>query len=554
MAILTEDEEKISFSDENRFARKDETELRPRLSRQDSKRRNAAATLTLYGNDEDAKSKAKVSRESSKRAIKPGVENVSKNDTPISIIYGKHVNAKAKPTVSNGGRQRASNPDAIEVSSSSTRPISTLYRKNSDAKAKAKDIGNAPGVEQVLDPSVCGTSSSDFAINPGGATILNSSTPTSISTLYGGDGDAKAKAKASTSGFARNPGMQSEITNTLYGTDSAAKSKARAARGGSAIATNPDVTSVALDATLIVNEDETNVAEPIAKRLSMTSTSDKSGSSLRDSKRESEIGNDNSPEARDTMRIPNDLEATPKRYNRTKNGSDEEPKKSRQKRVAFFVLVLLLVVGGIVAWYLLFMKEHSSEEAQIGTSTAPASTTVGSIAPSYGGNTTISPTSPPALDNLWFQPPSDSDCDAISKNETIAGRDELKNSYFGLGLEVVLSENHTLAESLENELLDAIQEKILPSLAGCNILFDVFVDAWRFVIFDAFVTGNVLEEKTCNDAALLTVQNCHLVSIQLDLFLKGQVRFIDIIGLIQAEEENISNHLGLSGPFSSVKL
>ena len=129
----------------------------------------------------------------------------------------------------------------------------------------------------------------------------------------------------------------------------------------------------------------------------------------------------------------------------------------------------------------------------------------------------------------------------------------MDNADFSLGLDVVLSDNATMTEPLVDELMTAIQEKILPSLAGCNIQVDEFVEEWRFVIFDAFVNGKVETDKSCEDEVLAR-RNCHFVSTQLDLFLKGRVRFLDIIDLISDEEANISDHLGLSQPFEVVKL
>ncbi|KAL3942475.1 MAG: hypothetical protein SGBAC_003326 [Bacillariaceae sp.] len=549
--VLFANEENASFVDGG---------LKSSLFKQGSKKKGATIS-TLYRKAECAKAKAKASRESSQRAVKPGMERVSDNGTPIKNLYGSDMNAEAKARAGSqqvlyGSHAKAKaskegypriGTSSIAVSTSgksvgikSSTAVRMLYGSDAEAKAKA-----SRGASNVVS-------------NPDVDTLLHSNTITSINTLYGSD--AKAKAKLSTSGAASNPGVEtaqtansvsigatnhsSDVLKMLYGHDSDAKAKAA---GGLMFAANPAVQSIGLHATLVDNEAETNVEKPVSRRLLRESTNYKSGSA-------SEPKRKSSPSfARDNIRIPNDPELAPNHDNKNMKGNDEGPKKARKKWIGCFVLSLLLIGGGTAA-YFFFQNDNDNEGNQISTSSniqdpTRAPTSMSSIAPSDGGNMTISPTPP----DLLFQPPSESNCEAIAKNETIAGRDEMEEAYFGLELEVVLTENLTMTEPLVNELLDAIQEKILPSLAGCTILVDEFVEAWRFVIFDAFVTGNVLPDETCLDEAL-AAQNCHLMSIQLDLFLKGFVRFLDIIGLIQAEEKNISNHLGLSDPFSVVKL
>jgi len=162
---------------------------------------------------------------------------------------------------------------------------------------------------------------------------------------------------------------------------------------------------------------------------------------------------------------------------------------------------------------------------------------------------TIKPSSAPTV-WLLYPPPSKSDCDSIAKNETIAGREQVENVQFDLDFEVVLMDNNTMTTELVNHFLDSIQEKMLPSLAGCNAILGDFFEDWRFVIFDAFVTGNFLQDEACTNN-IFSSQNCHGVSLQLNLFLKGPVRLLDIIGLISDYQVD---GLGLSGPFSAVRL
>ncbi|KAL3933477.1 MAG: hypothetical protein SGBAC_010381 [Bacillariaceae sp.] len=161
------------------------------------------------------------------------------------------------------------------------------------------------------------------------------------------------------------------------------------------------------------------------------------------------------------------------------------------------------------------------------------------------------PPTPP--EELLYQAPSEADCTAISKNDTIAGRENLERVDFGLDLEVGLNASSNITDSLVEELLNAIQEKLLPSLIGCNLPATEVMSSWRFVISDAFVKGSVQPDESCTLDASGT-QNCNRVFVELHLFLKGDVRSLDIIHLISNQEETFSNHLDLSNPFSIVKL
>jgi len=237
------------------------------------------------------------------------------------------------------------------------------------------------------------------------------------------------------------------------------------------------------------------------------------------------------------------------------HSSGNRPSRSRRGPYwcwCLVVVVILLIVGGaLAAWFFIRRRAISSndnnEALQDPSSSAPsaASFDIG----------TSSPTSQPFFEDLLYPPPTEEDCKAIARNATISGREEMYQTDYDLGLDVVLSDNIKMTRTLMDELLDAIQEKIPPSLAGCHMLVDdEFVEDWRFVIFDAFVNGNNVQPgESCMDENL-AAQNCHLVSVKLNLFLKGPVRVIDIIDLISDEEVNIRSHLDLSALFSIVKL
>ncbi|KAL3935276.1 MAG: hypothetical protein SGBAC_009179, partial [Bacillariaceae sp.] len=548
--------------------------------------KSSAAVDTLYGEEADAKAKAKASRRSPTRAVTPGVEHVlslsnNKKDEVVSALYGSDSDSKAKSKTS--GRSYApavvpgveySHSPATSMSSispKSTRTISTLYGNDADIKSKSKSIRGSryPGMEQY-----------HTAANRSTASTMSNTT---MSTLYGNDAESKAKAKGSrnveTASF---PGVEylnstrstrSNVTiSTLYGDDSDAKAKLKRSRGTRELALNPGVESVHhVSTTASLSDDGTfsmsstdfpcdgdGTAAPTAKRVSIGSIDPKNYSDPRKANA--------SPTAGDSLsfsfRMPSDPETAPDsdEDNRT---VEEKPRKSRKKRMlCCFFLLVSLIVGGAAVWYFIFRGDtqitflgiQDPTSAPI-TSDATTTTTLAPsallIAPSQYPSAL--PTSLPPTVTQLYERPSETTCELIARNETVAGRDLMETANFGLDMEVVLSDGSNITEPLLQELLDSIQEKILPSLAGCSVIVDTFVEAWRFVIFDAFVKGNVQGEEVCEDKDLIT-QNCHRVFVELALFLKGEVRFLDIIGLISDETLNMSKHLGLSDPFLVVKM
>ncbi|CAJ1945920.1 unnamed protein product [Cylindrotheca closterium] len=532
---------------------------------------------TLYGSD-DADVKAKTKAAASRASI-PGAASVagSKHSsvTTTSTLYGSDADAKAKakasapasvPGVDRVLHEKSSPSTRTRTSQSST-AIDTLYGDEHDADTKRK--------------AKAARGSQTSTTSPGVKTVYrDNSTHTAISTLYGSEADSKAKARSSEF-IPRSPGAQSvddtvrtsSTVDTLYGNnDTDAKAKARMARGRGASASAaalPGVESVDRESSImppltegIESGSEDNALEPVARRVSMDSTDSESGSNAEPGRRRrGPFRKDIPSEAMEGFHMPNDPETVSKRRRSSSDKAvQEKPKKSQKKRVAVFLLLLFLIGGGVAVWYFLFQNEGGSLESESRTSNIQEPTnspTKVSISPpglpsSSENSTTFAPSSSP-LENLIYEPPSNSDCMAIAANQTIAGRETMDEADFELGVEVVLKDNNTMMEPLLDEFLDAIQEKIVPSLAGCSVIIDELVEAWRFVIFDAFVTGRVPPDEACIEEDFVNL-NCHRVSVKLDLFLKGNVRFIDIIALISAEEDNIANHLDLSDTFSIVKL
>ncbi|KAL3939739.1 MAG: hypothetical protein SGBAC_005583, partial [Bacillariaceae sp.] len=550
---------------------------------------NSLAVSTLYGKDADAKAKAKAkaSRGSSEAASVPGVEQIlnpsirsMNGGVTVSALYGNDTDAKVKAfsgkaaAASLPGVDRVFSPTSASIwkkakatrksweaeqmmlspishtmhtVSSST--INTLYGGDAEAKAKTSRGGNA-----------------NFASNPGVETVLvNSSTHTAMSTLYGSEAESKAKARAGRGGFdfASNPGVESmhhhapggasvadtavSTTDTLYGDDADAKAKARVGRGTAAFAANPGVESVAHRLSMNSLSESTrssnhldaqakqDVEEPVARRVSISSIDSESESTSQPERKAAGRGSAIS-EAMQNVQMPNDPEAGSKRQlHAEKKKREEKPKKSRKKRLVLFFFLFLLGGGGAAVWYFL-LKNDGSEENQTGSAgiqgptTAPSflggATTLGPFTPLTTGSPSFSPSAPPS-EELLYDPPSETDCDAISKGQPIAGRDDLENTAFGLDLEVALQGGTMMTDSLLEALLGAIRAKIVPSLVGCNIDLVELERLWRFVILDAVVRGSLQPEETCEDDAL-SEQNCHRVYVQLGLYLKGTASFLDI--------------------------
>mmetsp|Transcript_12526 Transcript_12526/g.29911 ORF Transcript_12526/g.29911 Transcript_12526/m.29911 type:complete len:1047 (+) Transcript_12526:100-3240(+) len=540
-------------------------------------RQNAAQLGMLYGTDDDAKAKGKSRRRGgSERVISPGVEHfasnnsVAANSVAVSTLYGDDADAKAKAKASRGG-EGASYPGVDRVSTSPWRTksargsVSGVSTSTGTVSSGSRAKSETASIHDTDEHSVHGTVST-------------------TSTLYGSEADVKAKARAGRGGsnFACNPGVDrvhydesvASTTDTLYGTDADAKAKARAskykvspgvsARTGSTVGIGSldesarSGSSVSLDVPFI--EDSKEEEAPVARKVSIGSTDSGSSRHDEDPERNPLISSETAAAARG-IQMPNDPDAPPRDDDGSVDKRADEKRKSRKRR-CLFLLFLLLAGGGVAAWYFLFRNDgNSNEDAQINSSdiqdpsSAPSSSSGSKnvpVVPLATSSPSMSPSDFPTQE-LLYERPSESDCDLIAKNQTIAGREEMEKADFGLDLEVVLADNATMTEPLLDELMGAIQEKLLPSLAGCSIIVDRFLEAWRFVIFDAFVKGRAQPEETCLDEEVLG-ENCHRVFAELALFLKGDVRFLDIIRLISDEYENFSNHLGLSDQFLVVQM
>ncbi|CAJ1945161.1 unnamed protein product [Cylindrotheca closterium] len=569
-----------------------------------------SAILLYETDDTDAKAKEKSRRGGSERVVTPGIEHTSSNSSAaVSMLYGDNTDtdAKAKDKLRRGGSERVLNPGIEHISSNSRAAVSTLYGDDKDAAAKAKAKASRSGGAAMFSPSA-GTNSStksiatintlygqdedfkakakasrgssELASIPGVESIALNSTHTSVSTLYGNEADSKAKTRAASGGseIASNPGVESvnydesvaSTVDTLYGNDDDVKAKARASRGtpkfassrgmGNAATGMPSLTeSIPAES---VSSSENDVEEPVARRVSIGST--ESGRSRNSNpEREIDCGANGVPSAAmGALQIPNDPNAARVQDPDKKKGAEEEKEKSKKKPFLLFFSLLFLIGGGAAIWYFLFRNgDTSNENPQINPSniqdpssapSPPGLATVTPVVPLASSSPSMFPSSLPTK-GMLYERLNESDCEAIARNQTISGREQKENANFGLDLEVVLSDNATMTEPLVEQLLDAIQEKILPSLAGCSIIVDRFLEDWRFVIFDAFVKGSVQPEETCYDAELQG-QNCHRVYAELALFLKGKVRFLDIIRLISDEKDNFSNDLGLSDQFLFVNL
>lgn len=117
---------------------------------------SSRSTEVLYGNDDDAKAKAKASRRGSRGSSRPGtVESYSHHSgttnstgTSMDILYGEDAKAKEKAS------RRGLGDSSSHHSKSKRSKMDLLYgspSENKKSKASSRRIVSTPGVEQVHD-------------------------------------------------------------------------------------------------------------------------------------------------------------------------------------------------------------------------------------------------------------------------------------------------------------------------------------------------------------------------------------------------------------------
>lgn len=595
---------KLSLEEDGRGKKKSS-----RRDRKSSSRRSTdSATSLLYG-DEDAKTKGS----SASSWSSPGVVDVSEDGiynprgkssrSPQAVLYGDH-DEKAKAKSSMGSTfvfpgVVSINEDGM-VTPKSNRSVSCTLYGDEDKKAKLKgSMGSfltSPGVVSI---------SEDGMVTP-------KSYRSVASTLYG-DEDEKAKLKgsrASTPGVvaindegsaerhnsrsprtSRSPRSSRRSTtrssrrstrssrtisdssartetseDILYGNDEDAKAKASIGK-----ATAPGVDRIE-ESAFPKPGDKGYVSDPLF--ASNEKPNIKSSRKLRGTPKSRDLSRrkmdrlalgDQCEESEDDMFVMEDKQKT------FDNKKKEEAKSKKKGLLAMIYLCLLVLTAAGIGAY--FALRNDDDDA---TGTQNANLEDPTTSPSFAPSKSRSPTSSPTFKQIYY-PPKPEDCLAISKNRTIFGQNNLEQSEFGINLDVTLIEAGDISPIAVQVLLDAIQAKLLPKFAGCDQVMknrrdlmkmtvplarvpsyqrQLGIAGSRFVILNAFVMGSEDSETFCIEGSEMPLQ-CHRVVVELIVFLKGSIKFIDILNLIGDEVPigtNLVFPLDLDVPFFDVKM
>jgi hypothetical protein len=193
---------------------------------------------------------------------------------------------------------------------------------------------------------------------------------------------------------------------------------------------------------------------------------------------------------------------------------------------------------------------------------------------------TRSPTPPPTPDPTaapsetptsgpLFDPPSEEDCAAIANGDALTNQEGAIVKKIDLTIDVtfVPTSETDMNDALMDELMNAIQQYLMPLLVGCSVKDIRRLDApviresrkldtsLRYVILNAIANGEYLAEESCEEDAEAP---CYRVSVNLQLFLKAETRFFTLINFIAADFDGstrpLVDRLGLADPFKTIEL
>ncbi|CAJ1966237.1 unnamed protein product [Cylindrotheca closterium] len=469
----------------------------------------APSAEILYG-DEDFKGKAKASR-GSKRSLKPGAELI-------------RVSGHNK---SSGGTARST----------------ALLYGDEDSKAKAKasrlpKIPSKPGVDLVRE------------LVKTGANIGSDQT---IETLYGiSDKDSKAKSKVAQGSSHRSKGSLGSSSHhsnrrstikTLYGNDLDAKTKMKRSHSSRSIKAGK------------------RVAEE-------TESSESRSSSDMPPPAEDYVAGDMAIEDDShSVMAENSVVESDKSNEASKKQKSQKKKKPSKKMWITLAFITLVVGGGMTAFIALKGDDDQGAQAKDAVTQDPSADILTAPNGSPNGTSTASPSEKPLLD-----PPSAEDCAAITNNQTIADNNTLSQSDWNINIQISVKGETGMTDEMIQELLDSIQELLLPSMAGCNNgdqrkLFELrkavirgasrelkrFLYEARYAILYAHVKGELLEDVGCVDTT--TPELCYVVLVEFSILLDADITSADLEAIILEELENgdnIVSKLDLHASFLSV--
>ncbi|KAL3933197.1 MAG: hypothetical protein SGBAC_010501 [Bacillariaceae sp.] len=526
-------------------------------------------------NDDDLKSKS--SKQSYKRASRPGVERVLDSPNYKSDSYNKTESLTSDSShsknlwVSNHSKNlKVSNHSKSSKRTNGTRSSKhILYGEDDEdlkmkTKSKSPKGTSQPGVEPWYDN-----------ITKPGVERWYDNDPRSRdkNVLYGVEEEeykkrSKKRSKAHRPGIERVQGAR----DLLYGEEEAKKLAMQEARYGSSsraarnddgysydfpIATGPresyGSSSLMVDSDIPADEPSISARSEDASQANATATGI----------------------TRTRTRTRNGLKSV--RAGSVKLVEENEPGKKKRSTTCLIggiLFALLVLVLGVVGGFILLSKSSEEEGAQVlsATNETVAPTDLVTFLPPTQAPTntpTFSPT-----ESTRYDPPSEQDCEDIANNRTLAGQGDLLREDFSINFDVTLSRNGDIGEDEVNELLDALERLFVPKMVGC-----AEVDTGRrrlgseqqpqrklnsrYVIGNADVTvientdfnGQAVEDVECSLDFTAEPDKCHVVEVGMTVYLKGPAKTLEIVTVItNVGKGNLVPALQLSDAFSEVYL
>jgi hypothetical protein len=403
--------------------------------------------------------------------------------------------------------------------------------------------------------------------------------------LYGRDEDEKAKAKASRgSRTASKPGVvavkdEEDTEQVLYGRDEDEKAKAKASRGESS--SKPGAERVSKSSRKYREKSKGYVEDPLfdkqkhreKKKSSKPSPGGVNGILVDDNGVPKQSSG--TATAMDSLGvIPTQdpmLEDMEQAEDKTKGSSkqtESEDSGSRKRNILYIVIIIILIVIGVVVGVLVSRNNESSEEDSSEALQDNPAPTVPDVPAPTPAPTTAAPSEIPTSVPL-FDPPSEEDCAAIANGDSLTNQEGAIVNEFNLMIDVtfVPTSDTDLNDALMDELMNAIQQFLMPLLVGCVVEDNRRLDAHvirgsrkldislRYIILNAIANGEYLAGESCEEDAEAP---CYRVSVNLELFLKAEIRFFTLINFIAADFDGsaspLAARLGLADPFKTIKL
>ncbi|CAJ1970405.1 unnamed protein product [Cylindrotheca closterium] len=517
---------------------------------------SSTAVDLLYDGDDFYK---KSSKKSHKRASKPGVEQVKdsskyksdKSDGIESLMTSSHSKSSKR---TNGTKSSKHVLYGVEDGEDG------YYHYDQDAKTKAsksssspKKRSNKPGVERWYD---------NDHVDPPAHYHKN--------MLYGVEEEQRKKGSKKKKAY--RPGIE-RVTGTrdlLYG-DEEAKKHANYSSSSRAVAANDD--GYAYDFPIATGS------------RGAYNSQDDSNSLMVDSHLP---GDEPSTSA---VSVSEEASQTTRRQKSVSAGSVklvEENKPGKKKTstscvicgILFALLVVVLAVVGGFVWLTGDDDDAPQDIASIVNGTMAPTNLVVPLPPTESPSTNF-PSSSPTV-STKYDPPSEEDCLDIANNRTLPGQENLDRKDFNIKFDVTLSLNGDITGEAVRELLDALERLFVPRMVGCSEVdigrnrdrrrlgYDVQQEQKqqrmlqsRYVIGNADVTvientdfqGQEVEDAECSAQNTAEPERCHVVEVEMAVYLKGAATDFEIISVISnLGEGNLVPPLELSNTFSEVHM